>query len=387
MGNWAELLEDLLVGIAKRIPVFEDFVAFGGVCRSWRSVAIKQNFKGSQQPPWLMLAEEEGEEKANERRIVSLRKGGMVRKLMVPEASGKRCFESLGWFVTVSEDGEMNLLHPFSQVQIPLPHINTFKYYVKDEMEDNFIYIQKAVLSCSPDKAIGNSDYVVMVIYGGLSRLGFWRPGDKSWTTIETRVGAFYDIIYYNGKFYGADAAGNIFACDVGGPNETVAQVVGIIPREFVSGKRPYIVESEGGLLIVVRDGCQLDFLGDYGDDPNFDPHNVDESRIDYGVEEFRLFAVDLNNGGGWKDKKCSGDNALFLGDNASISVQASKFPSIKANCIYYTDDCWEAYKSFKRGGGKDMGIYNLEDGSQMPYYERESFSPICPPIWVNPSF
>lgn len=132
MGNWAELLEDLLVGIAKRIPVFEDFVAFGGVCRSWRSVAIKQNFKGSQQIPWLMLAEEEGEEeKANERRIVSLTKGGMVRKLMVPEARRKRCFESLGWLVTVSEDGEMNLLHPFSQVQIPLPHINTFKHYQK----------------------------------------------------------------------------------------------------------------------------------------------------------------------------------------------------------------------------------------------------------------
>ncbi|KAH7839194.1 hypothetical protein Vadar_000958 [Vaccinium darrowii] len=145
---------------------------------------------------------------------------------------------------------------------------------------------------------------------------------------------------------------------NVGRPNETVAQVVGIIPPKFLRGKRrkrPYIVESEGGLLIVVRDGFELDFLGDYGHDPNFDPFNVDESRIDYGAEEFRLFTVDLNNGGGWKDKKSLGDIALFMGDNASISLQASKFSSIKANCIYYTDDCWEAYGSFKRGGGKDM--------------------------------
>ncbi|XP_058211427.1 putative F-box protein At5g55150 [Rhododendron vialii] len=383
MGNWAELLEDLLVGIAKQIPALEDFVAFGGVCRSWRLVAIKHNFKGSQQTPWLMLSEQEGEENTSERRIVSLTKGGMVRKLALPGARGKRCFESLGWFITVSEHGEMELLHPFSQAQIPLPHINTFKYYVKNgSMEDNFIFIRKAVLSYSPDDALGNKDHVVMVIYGGRGWLGFWRPGYKAWTTIETRLAAFYDIVYYNGRFYGADAAGSIFACDVGGPNETVARFVGKIPHKFLIDKRPYIVASEAGLLMVVRDGC----LAGYGDDPDFDCDNMDESRIDYGAKEFTLFAVDLNNGG-WTEKKSLGDKALFLGDNASISVQASEFLRIKANCIYYTDDCWEAYKSFKPGGGKDMGIYNLEDGSRMPYYGRESFSSICPPIWVNPSF
>ncbi|KAI8558672.1 hypothetical protein RHMOL_Rhmol04G0115000 [Rhododendron molle] len=196
MGNWAELLADLLISIAKRIPVLEDFVAFGGVCRSWRFVAINHNFKGSQQIPWLMLSEQEGEEKMNERRIVSLTKGGMVRKLTLLGARGKRGFESLGWFITVSEDGEMELLHPFSQAQIPLPHINTFKYYVKNGMEDNFIFIQKAVLSYSPDDALWNSDHVVMVIYGSRRWLGFWRPGYKTWTTIETRTGAFYDIVY-----------------------------------------------------------------------------------------------------------------------------------------------------------------------------------------------
>ncbi|KAH7841766.1 hypothetical protein Vadar_034089 [Vaccinium darrowii] len=48
MGNWSELQEDLLVLIAKQIAVFKDFVSFGGVCRSWRLVAVKQNFKVSQ---------------------------------------------------------------------------------------------------------------------------------------------------------------------------------------------------------------------------------------------------------------------------------------------------------------------------------------------------
>ncbi|GMQ05425.1 hypothetical protein CsSME_00050452 [Camellia sinensis var. sinensis] len=80
-------------------------------------------------------------------------------------------------------------------------------------------------------------------------------------------------------------------------------------------------------------------------------------------------------------------NHSLFLGHSASISIEVtSKFPGIKANCIYY-DDYAEQYWSFKRGGGKDMGIYNLEDGSRTPFYEGESFSRICPPIWVMPSF
>ncbi|KAF7151701.1 hypothetical protein RHSIM_Rhsim02G0222900 [Rhododendron simsii] len=392
MGNWAQLLEELLVGVAERIPLMEDLIAFGGVCRSWRSVATKQqNFKGSQQVPWLMLSEEEEENEqgkvkdTDERRFVSLTKGGMIRRTALPEARGKRCLETLGWFVTVSKDGEMSLLHPFSRVEIPLPHINTFKNYVKDGMINNFIFIRKAALSSSPD-SLGKSDYVLMVSYGGCGWLGFWRPGDKTWTTIESRRGAFCDISYYNGKFYGVDYGGSIFACDVGGPIETVAEVVGTIPREFVTTMRPYLVESEGVLLVVLRDGDGLDFLGDYGDDIDFD--DLDESMIDYGAEEFRVLEMDLNNGGGgWREKKSLGAKAVFLGDNASISVEASKFLGIKANCIYYTDDCWEPYQCFKRGGGKDMGIYNLEDESQTPFYKGESFSPICPPIWVNPSF
>ncbi|KAI8569462.1 hypothetical protein RHMOL_Rhmol02G0281400 [Rhododendron molle] len=85
--------------------------------------------------------------------------------------------------------------------------------------------------------------------------------------------------------------------------------------------------------------------------------------------------------------KKMSlGNNTLFLGDNASVSVDASRYRGNKANCIYYTYDCWESYNDVKQGGGKDMGIFDLEDESPMPCYNGESFSSICPPMWVNPS-
>ncbi|KAI8569477.1 hypothetical protein RHMOL_Rhmol02G0282100 [Rhododendron molle] len=381
MGNWADLGEDLLSLIAKRVALYDDFLSFGGVCRSWRSVAVVKNFRGSEQIPWLMLSEKDN---SDERQFVSLRKGGVIRTVNLPEARGKRCLETLGWLVTISEDGEMNLLHPFSRVQIGLPHVTNFKDYEDGRMESNIIFMQKAVLSSRPED---NADFVLMTIYAGRGWLGFWRPGDKTWTTIEsysTHPGAFCDIIFHKGLFYGIAAGGMVFACDVWGPNPTAAQLVVDVPQKYFMGKRPYIVESAGVILVAVRDGSMPVFLEENSDD--FDPSKVTESDVDYETCDFELFELDLSNEGKWGEKTSLGDSALFLGDNASVSVQASRYHGIKANCIYYTDDCWESYTFFKRGGGKDMGIFDLEDGSQMPCYNGESFSPICPPMWVNPS-
>ncbi|KAH7858905.1 hypothetical protein Vadar_029230 [Vaccinium darrowii] len=370
MANWAELHRDLLILIARRVGFVEDFAAFGGVCRSWRSVAVKENFKGSQQIPWLMLAEEEEEKEeegeggdknnraVNGRRFISITEGVVIGKLMLPEAKGKRCLETRGWLVTISESRDMNLLHPLTRVQ--------------------------AVLSSSPSGS-SKDDYVLMIIYGSLGFLGFCRGGDKAWTTIETRNGRFMDITYFNDQFYAVNARGMIYVCDVGGRNPTEACPVGgeiqytVVPNYE---RRPYIVEFEGNLLVVIRDGYDLRFP--YGEVEMNADDTVDESRIDYGTREFRVFKMDVSN---WRGTELHslGDNALFLGDNASISIKASS--GLRPNCIYYTDDCWPSYGFFKRGGGKDMGIFNLEDGSQTPCYGGESLSPICPPLWVRPYF
>ncbi|GFS37157.1 hypothetical protein Acr_00g0050270 [Actinidia rufa] len=74
MGNWANLNEDVFVHLAKRINLFEDFIAFGGVCRSWRLVAVKENFNGSPQIAWLMLVEEDNIHGHDERHFSSLTK-------------------------------------------------------------------------------------------------------------------------------------------------------------------------------------------------------------------------------------------------------------------------------------------------------------------------
>ncbi|KAF7150885.1 hypothetical protein RHSIM_Rhsim02G0226000 [Rhododendron simsii] len=308
MADWAELHQDLLAFIAKRIGLLEDFISFARVCKSLRSVAVKHNFNASRQTPWLMLAEEEAENliTSDYRRFISITNRDLIGRIMLPEAKGKRCLESLGWF---------------------------------------------AVLSSVPSPS--SKDYALMVIYEGYMYLGFWRPGDKTWTTIELHPRRpCHDIVFHKEQFYGLEDGGGIFACDVWGSNPTKAREVGQIGTlKYIGPKRLYIVESQGELLIVVRDGCDISFA-DEKDHESFMKgsleetlYNFDEPRLHYGVQEFQVFKVDLLNDG-WTSEliQSLGDNALFLGDNSSISIEASKFPGIRPNCIYYTVDNWEAY-------------------------------------------
>lgn len=359
MSNWAELPKDLLILIAKRITLYEDFLDFSGVCRSWRSIAIKDHFKGSEKLPWLMLSDKD---KPNERKFVSLRKGGIIRTINLPEARGKRCLESLGWLVTISEDGDMSLLHPFTRAQINLPHVTTFKYYHWYGMKNHLSFINKAVLSSSPQES---KDYVLMVMYSG--SLAFWRPGDKCWTHVEDDICSFCDIIFHKGLFYGVIDRGRVFAFDAWGSNPTWTYFFRHGPDEYSSGlNRPYIVESAGEILTIFLKIKQ-----------SICYTNKDDSRVGYRICGFNVFEADLSDAKECVEKTSLGNNTLFLGDNASISVDASRIPGIKANCIYYTDNLT---------GGNYIGIYDMEDGSSMPCYEGESSGLIFSLMWVNPS-
>ncbi|KAF3615453.1 putative E3 ubiquitin-protein ligase UBR7-like [Capsicum annuum] len=386
MSDWSELQHDLLVLIVRRINLIEDYLNFGTVCKSWHSVITKENFNSDlPRVPWLMLAEDEDYKAC--RKFFSLY-NGMILKKWIPGASGKRCMESMGWLITVGKDeGEISLLHPFSNVEIQLPHQTTTDHYEFNQTPVPWTFVQKAVLSANPSCT---SDYVLMVIEGHYQFLSFWRPGDLLWTRINKPV--YFpdtsDVVYFNGRFYAVSYDGCVHVCDIDGSEHTKSLIVAQL-APWIDGKY-YILESLGSLFAVSQNGVDIRYVKDDRERiplthiPGED--DADEEKMYmYKTRSFLVFQIDLDACETTPTRDL-GDQAFFLGANASLSVQASQFPGIKPNHIYFTDNCLGAYLHFEEGGGLDMGVFNLADGSIQPHYDGVSLSRVCPPIWVTPN-
>ncbi|KAH0690397.1 hypothetical protein KY290_018632 [Solanum tuberosum] len=388
MSNWSELQYDPLVLIVKRINLIEDYLNFGAVCKSWLCAATKDNFNSDlPRIPWLMLAEDQ-EDKDNSCRKFFRLYNGMILNKRIPKAIGKRCLESMGWLITTGKDeNETSLLHPFSGVEIELPHPNTTKNYEDHEVGYPWTFFHKAVLSASPSHT---SNYILAVIDGNRKFFSFWRPGDLRWTRIDNINSPYKhmhrDLVYYTENFYAVDWNGRVLVYDVTGSSPTHTQIVAILPPHHM-GDEFYILESIGSLFVVVRYGVKSrpPIREDSSRRISLTPIYPNDGTETYGTTNFGVFEVDLA-AGKLRESKQVGDRALFLGANASISVQASQFPGVKLNHIYYTDDFVEAYLFYEEGGGRDMGVYNIANGSFEPHYNGVSLSRVCPPIWVTPT-
>ncbi|CAI9093994.1 OLC1v1029622C1 [Oldenlandia corymbosa var. corymbosa] len=397
--DWSGLIHEMLVEITKHISVVEDFMAFRGVCASWRSAAKEHKFANALKGvPLLMLAEKED---SDEREFYCLSGRKTAMRIPLPEAKGRRCMEAgFGWFLTVSSSGEINLLNPFSRSQIQLPGCTTFP----DSEENHYheyvrtvSFISRAALSANPTHT---SDIVVAVIYsaGSHSRafaLAFWRTGDLMWTGIEptcTNSKYWWDVGFYSGKFFAINARGQVFGWDHGSSSSIVTRNKSSSSHERVATanldltldfdillyRAAYLLESSSGeLLVVTRDGV-----------------TVEDDDWSYGVTNFKVVRLDLIKCV-WEEITTLGLDAIFVGHSLGISVVASAFPdAIKPNCIYFSDDCVEAYSYSQErgkgggrlvlGGGEDMGIYNFEDGSIDRFSDIESLSFICPPVWIS---
>ncbi|KAL5732964.1 hypothetical protein ACOSQ2_032656 [Xanthoceras sorbifolium] len=369
--NWAKLNPDFLVEICRRIKLYEYFVAFRGVCFSWRSATIEETFTNKDsQMPWLMLV---AKKCTNLRDFFSISKG-MRRQVTLPyQVNGSTCLSSKGWLIAIWQALSMKLVHPFSGAEIKLSHIKSFSHW--QNLQTRKIYtsfIRKYALSSNP---LSSSDFTLMVIHGSIGLLAYSRRGDKVWTTIETWYSRYSDIIYYEGQFYALDYCNSrIMACDVGGDDPTVAQQDANMPYELIIkyfGKL-YLVESEGEFLVLSRE------MGE--------PSTIQERRHNssYATLKFHVFKVDLSTNT-WTKIKELGNRALLLGNSTSIFVEASYNSFCKSNYIYFTDDNGETYRHEGDGGGTYLGIYNFEDGSITPYFKGNiSCNRLTPPIWVE---
>ncbi|OIS99849.1 f-box protein skip23, partial [Nicotiana attenuata] len=380
MANWAECPIDLITEIAKRVKVIEDFIAFGAVCTSWRTAAPKHNFDVlSPQVPLLML----GAKDDDYREYYSLSKKKVLR-IYLPEARGQECLPSEGWLCTVANNtGEMNLLHPFSQIKIQLPSrkdllsFHGLDYLERPREGKRWHCIDKAILSANPSLT---SDYALLVhYYAGGSCLAFWRPGDLNWTEIDVvTYGGVCNMIFCKGQFYSVSYGGEVWVYDIAGRSIAQPSVQTRLLAELEDDmfKLPsvqfYLVELSGALLLVTRYAIRS-----IGEDPNGA----------FKSFKFKICELDITKGKfKEEDIKTLGDSSIFLGRNGASCVDSSKFSGIKPNRIYFTDDWLEFGRIEEGGAGRDMGAYNIEDGKIESFYPELSISLICPPTWVMPS-
>ncbi|TXG50456.1 hypothetical protein EZV62_022980 [Acer yangbiense] len=351
MRNWAQHNPDILEEIARRITLYEDFLVFGGVCNSWRSAAQKENFRFiSRQVPYLMLPHQPTkrrggggggiEDKLSELRAFFSLARYTTRYVYLPEAKGKRCLSSKGWLITIAKDLSMTLLHPFTRLQIKLPHIKSLRNWKESAVSIMYtMFIHKCLLSSNPSLT---PDYITMIIYGGCGDIAYCRPGHEKWTTIETGGLTFFDMTYFKGTVYAIDCKGRIIACDLRG-DYPIAKQVTELPQKLLKKACDYlyILESSGELLVISREGVSI--------------HPITEGSDDYtyGTYEFRVFKVDIISTMTitWMEIKDLGNRALFLGYNSSVSIEASNF--YKPNCIYFTDDCMGSYWEDEKGEEK----------------------------------
>nr|GEV13044.1 hypothetical protein [Tanacetum cinerariifolium] len=341
--EWSEMLREILDLVAQKyVTFYEDYPSFAGVCKSWRLAAVHnaRTCHNSNGPPSrfpsLMLAEKSEDKEFRELFLLSNKS---IRKIRLPEAYGKLCMSSCGWLLTVGDDHASQLINPLSRETVNLPKVNTFSEF---------------------------SDF----------RMGYRHHGQiYDITYYNGRVysfsGQIYDITYYNGRVYSFDCKNNIRACDVDGEDPTIMVQVSRLPIDEVFGA--YILgldDSEGKrLLVVIREGL-LDNIGD-------------ESCVEtYKTKSFQIFQYDLENGK-WSKVQDLGIKTVFVGYCSSFWMEDTT-GVIKSNCIYYTDDVLELYGGSQKGGGRDMGIYHLSDGTIEPHFNGESRSLFTPPIWLQ---
>ncbi|CAI9096110.1 OLC1v1032187C1 [Oldenlandia corymbosa var. corymbosa] len=345
--DWSSLIPDLLVEIAIRLPDVEDFMAFRGVCAWWRTAVTKDKFGPSwPRVPLLMLVEKE-EEGNMEREFYSLSKSKVCMRSSLPLAKGKRCFEvRFGWLMSLADYDGVTLWNPLSGLQFGLPDFQGFPDY-RDC--DPLIFITKAVLSENPSKV---SDFTLVAICRSVF-LVFWRPGNRNWTLIKTkRDSAFLDVNYFKGKFHAINTCGNIWVWDEN----------------------------------MYEDG---------DDSSDEEADQVYKTKYFY-TRHFKVYQLDTVRND-WAEIPHLGGDALFVGYNATIAVPGSEPKTrngIKPNCIYFSDDRWLTFQEMG-GGGRDMGIYNMEDGNVerldgldvgVDVQDKSVLSFISPPLWIPPN-
>ncbi|XAR69575.1 hypothetical protein NMG60_11001222 [Bertholletia excelsa] len=380
MVDWSSLPYDLVFMIANRIPAIEDFLAFSAVCHSWRSVYVNKSWSPSPHFPWLMLCENRADE--SNRAFFSFQKK-RCHLLPLPQAQERRCWgSSCGWLVTIGLDLQIHLLNPVTQIRIALPPQSTFPHQPTFIAAENrgwyrAHFIHKAFVFKTPVNG-KRDELAVMAIHGMMNdHLAVAKPGYDSWVTVETSpLFVYEDVTVFKDKIFAICGSGTLVLIEIDGANSPRAKQISPPPDGALPWQKLYLVESSGELLLVYRIIGRLD-------------------DFSLGTISFEVYKFDFK-ANKWVRKDELGDQALFVGDNNSVSIACSSANCCKPNSIYFADDTSERRPGCQVQGNSDVGVYNMSNRSIKSLEYGVDFNILqsggnfilnySVPVWVIPS-
>ena len=398
--DWASLPMEVFHSILDKLEFVADCMSFNAVCTEWRNASCekleqvranhkrhcsnhKRHCSDHQQLPLLMVPTSDTSRERSALLYDVTQKGGCKFYLRLPEA---RCRgSSHGWLIVVDPSFKVILVNPHSRKFIHLPVLQRLVFETGSNYLLHALIPFRCVLSVDPDE--NPNEYVLMVIYGSQNRLAFIKSGDTHWSYIDknhcddlnffttTDSDSIFidreswnlkDIVYKDGLFYVLEQQGQLLSCDVSGTLK-VERVTPPDTLHWTNRDKTYLVESpQGHLFRVIK--------------------VVDDDRTTVGFVIYKLI-YSLGNPR-WTEVKSLGDVALFLGDNHSISVVASDFPSCQPNSIYFCEHYHEFYSL--PDDRYDVGVFSLLDGAITPIYpySRKMMQPrrlmLCS-FWFSP--
>ncbi|KAF6164451.1 hypothetical protein GIB67_025277 [Kingdonia uniflora] len=339
-GYWSDLPKDLLIVIAKRVLTSDvvDYIRFGAVCTSWRSVSLKKSIRQylPYDIPCLLFPHRKEFES---HRCFLNASSNKVHSLKGRAALNDYCVgSSQCWLVMlVWNSYEFYLLNPGRKVRFNLPSGETLRkggYNIYPNL-----LISKVVIS-SPPSSNDVSSCIVMAIVNR-EELAFCKPGDDSWIIIPREGPPFRhvkDLTYCDGQFFLWDYDYRVCVVDwyyIKVYPHILPFVRKIKSYESLQGFTPSgLVESSGELLLLCI-------------------KKVKER------EEYKLMKLDFSSHR-WLQMASLHGHTLFLSPTSSFSILAANCPGLEGNCVYH----YRCIGCMNGCSDQCSRIFNLKDGS-----------------------
>ncbi|XP_062015109.1 uncharacterized protein LOC133731702 [Rosa rugosa] len=359
-----------------------DHARFAVVCKEWQSLAKQYNCETQPWvkvlPPMLWIPTQSHGSDDPMAMLYSLSERKIYRNMKLPVPRDERIYCGYGWMAKYRYLNKSSDYYASLAITLMNPFRNAKDIIRLAPIQDSLFSVKQVVKITLPaDPTLDRNNYVVLVICG--SRLYFIRGGQKLWSPMHTRCSA---ATYYEGRVFSVRGFGR----DIPG-HELVSyrvdssvdiyyslhlQHVAWLEHCTLSHllQTYFVTSTKGGLLVVER-------LLEEDRTNIFKRRKMLKFKVFKWVESIAQLA-EVND---------IGDEAIFVGNNQSVCVLASKFPGCQPNSIYYTNDLVVEGQRLE-----DIGIFNLEDGSNKTithhYYPHKFVEgQMVPAIWITPSF